>query len=415
MDKRVPVVACTLSLAVLAFVLFTFNLSFAQQRPDFARDYTGDYAGVLGSYHVKLHIAVGTDGKLTGTADNPDAGLSGMLCTNFSVKGQVLSFTVPVVRGTWSGVLSRDGTLLFGMWLQDTSLTHLGFTRVTSNGAGAANTAAGSRTATMSRISSATYGGMAMTQHDVNYDESNFKVTSVDGVPRSVVEMRPDGQLITSTIMPNGRTITDPASGDSCYADRIRAVLKIDAAGPAAAGAGRSGSVASKGAGAPSPAMQARIDATLSGHGAPQIPHGDVSLEERCDELANSPNDPLRVDTGVRLFPIIEAPLVPEALRSCQGAVQLDPTPHYLFLGGRALLAANRYAEAFQQLKLAASGGYAAAMEMLGSMYSNGYGVPKSDTEALAWFRKAAGAGSAFAMFNLGWIYAHGDGSPKRH
>jgi len=233
MNKRLPLAVCTLSFVVLTSALILPNIGFAQQKPDLA----GDYTGVLGPYHVKLHITVGKDGKLTGTADNPDAGLSGMPCTNFSVNGQALSYTVPIVQGTWSGVISGDGASLSGIWSSPgTSPMPLNFTRVTaSNAAVTANAAGGAQTGTVSRVSSATYGGMAMTQDDVNYDGSTFKVTSVNGVPRSVVEMRPGGQFITSTIMPNGRIMTYPASSDSSYADRIRAVLKIDAAGPAAA------------------------------------------------------------------------------------------------------------------------------------------------------------------------------------
>jgi hypothetical protein len=77
-------------------------------------------------------------------------------------------------------------------------------------------------------------GDMTVTQDDVTYDGSTFKVTSVNGVPRSVVEMKPGGQAIASTIMPNGRIMTYPASNDGSYAERIKAVLKIHAASPAA-------------------------------------------------------------------------------------------------------------------------------------------------------------------------------------
>jgi hypothetical protein len=78
-------------------------------------------------------------------------------------------------------------------------------------------------------------GTMTVTQDDVTYDGSTFKVTSVNGIPQNVVEMKPGGQAIGSAIMPNGRIITYPASNDAHYADRIKAVLKIHAAGPAAA------------------------------------------------------------------------------------------------------------------------------------------------------------------------------------
>jgi hypothetical protein len=73
----------------------------------------GDYAGMLGPYHVKLHLVAGPNGKLTGTADNSDAGMVGMPCENIRAEGQTLSFTVPIVQGTWTGFVGADGELAF--------------------------------------------------------------------------------------------------------------------------------------------------------------------------------------------------------------------------------------------------------------------------------------------------------------
>ena len=226
--------SCAVTGALAALILCTPNLGLAQQASELA----GDYTGMLGPYHVKLHLTVGRDGKLSGTADNPDAGLTGLQCTNFNINGQALSFTVPMVQGTWSGVAVGNGTTLSGMWSQGMTPVPLNFTRVSAaNEAGGATATAGAATgtATVSRISSTNYGSMVMTQDDVTYDGSDFKVSSVNGVPRSVVEMRPGGQFITSTIMPNGRVMSYPASNDPSYADRIQAVVRIDAAGPTTA------------------------------------------------------------------------------------------------------------------------------------------------------------------------------------
>ena len=46
-------------------------------------------------------------------------------------------------------------------------------------------------------------------------------------------------------------------------------------------------------------------------------------------------------------------------------------------------------------------------------MYADGKGVPKSDTEAVAWFRKAAEQGLAQAQNKLGYLYLDGKGVPK--
>src|SRR4030095_3989158 len=93
------------------------------------------------------------------------------------------------------------------------------------------------------------------------------------------------------------------------------------------------------------------------------------------------------------------------------------------------------YATALQLFRPLADQGMARAQTILGVMYANGQGVPKSDTEAtkwyqlalgviyvtglgvpkdtekgLGWFRKAADQGYANAQTNLGTMYDRGDG-----
>ncbi|HZD48172.1 MAG TPA: hypothetical protein VE178_05440 [Silvibacterium sp.] len=80
----------------------------------------GDYAGMLGPYHIKLHLHAAPDGSLTATVDSPDANMFGLQCTNFSLNGPAFSFNVPMVQGTWSGVVSADGSTLSGVWMQGT-------------------------------------------------------------------------------------------------------------------------------------------------------------------------------------------------------------------------------------------------------------------------------------------------------
>jgi hypothetical protein len=110
--------------------LLIATLTFAQQKPDFA----GEYAGILGPYHVKLHLSAGSDGALSGSVDSPDQGMSGVPCTDFHVNGLSLSFNVPMVHGTWTGFLSADGTSLSGMWSQGSPMP-LNLTRVTAGSA----------------------------------------------------------------------------------------------------------------------------------------------------------------------------------------------------------------------------------------------------------------------------------------
>jgi len=237
MDRRLPLAGCIAPIALLVFTLLTPNSGFAQRKPDLA----GDYTGLLGPYHVKLHVTLGRDGTLTGTADNPDAGLFGMPCTEFHVNGQAVSFTVPMVHGTWSGVTDANGTSLSGMWSQGMSPMPLNFTRVTTANAGdTAKTPAGAGGAEggvpgPSATTFSSPSGMAVTQDEVSYDGSSFRITSMNGVPQNIVEMKPGRQPIATVIMPDGRMITPLMRNDPSYANRVNAVLKIYAANHGAA------------------------------------------------------------------------------------------------------------------------------------------------------------------------------------
>jgi TPR repeat protein len=70
-------------------------------------------------------------------------------------------------------------------------------------------------------------------------------------------------------------------------------------------------------------------------------------------------------------------------------------------------------AEAVKWYRKAAGQGYADAQVSLGGMYRNGKGVPENDAEAVKWYRKAAEQGSAVSQVNLGFMYRKGEGVPK--
>src|SRR5579863_9938559 len=71
------------------------------------------------------------------------------------------------------------------------------------------------------------------------------------------------------------------------------------------------------------------------------------------------------------------------------------------------------YATALRIVRPLAQGGDRTAQSMLGSMYGLGYGVPRSNAEAVKWFRKAAEQGLAVAQGNLGIAYMSGQGVKK--
>ena len=97
------------------FFLPVFALGGAMaQTPKFG----GDYSGMLGPLHLKLHLKVGADGAAEATLDSVDQGASGLPCENFHLQDKTLSFEVPSVSGKWHGTVSSDGAKLDGMWSQ---------------------------------------------------------------------------------------------------------------------------------------------------------------------------------------------------------------------------------------------------------------------------------------------------------
>ena len=122
--------------AVWTIAVLMPHVAFSQQAPDFV----GEFAGMLGPLHVKLHLTTARDGMLSGTVDSPDQNMFGLPCADIHANGQALSFTVPMVRGTWTGLLSGDGSSLSGVWSQGSPIP-LNLTRVTSAAATSTATA----------------------------------------------------------------------------------------------------------------------------------------------------------------------------------------------------------------------------------------------------------------------------------
>jgi CubicO group peptidase (beta-lactamase class C family) len=78
----------------------------------------GDYSGMLGPLHLKLHLKTGASGALDGTLDSVDQGAMALPCANVQIAEKTLSFDVPSVGGKWHGTISDDGTTLTGSWSQ---------------------------------------------------------------------------------------------------------------------------------------------------------------------------------------------------------------------------------------------------------------------------------------------------------
>lgn len=65
---------------------------------------------------------------------------------------------------------------------------------------------------------------------------------------------------------------------------------------------------------------------------------------------------------------------------------------------------------AYRWFKIAARGGDAEALNMVGRCYECGWGVPQDPEEAVRWFRYAADKNFAWAQYNLGKLLARGHG-----
>ena len=68
------------------------------------------------------------------------------------------------------------------------------------------------------------------------------------------------------------------------------------------------------------------------------------------------------------------------------------------------------YETAYKLLTPLGEQGHAFAQFNLGTLYSEGKGVPQDHKEAVKWFRLAADQGDTFSQYNLGMSYAKGHG-----
>ena len=94
------------------------SLLFAVATTAHAQQLPGDYSGVLGKVTVKLHIVVAPAGGYSGTLESPAEHAFGLACSDVQKNGQAVSFQVPSVKGTFSGVISGDGSTIAGLWTQ---------------------------------------------------------------------------------------------------------------------------------------------------------------------------------------------------------------------------------------------------------------------------------------------------------
>ncbi len=133
---------------------------------------------------------------------------------------------------------------------------------------------------------------------------------------------------------------------------------------------------------------------------------GDVesAWTEKCSALAGASFEPGNNSIGIEWDDID-----PErAVAVCRDAVDENPSKENLYRLGRALAKSETYDEALAHFEQSAEQEYAPAINGLGFLYFNGYGVAQNDAEAVKWYRKAAEQGHTGAQYNLGTMYETG-------
>lgn len=82
------------------------------------------------------------------------------------------------------------------------------------------------------------------------------------------------------------------------------------------------------------------------------------------------------------------------------------------FEDGVAAYNKDNYETSVNLLWPLAEQGNASAQMWIGYMYDVGRGMPRSDVDAINWYKKAADQGNAFSQYRLGSLYANGRGKP---
>ena len=116
------------------------------------------------------------------------------------------------------------------------------------------------------------------------------------------------------------------------------------------------------------------------------------------------------VDAGVEAW---ERGDYPTAYRNWQPLAEQGDSQAQYNLGTWYFHVEQNYEKAANVFLKAAQHVHTSAQHDLGSLHTQGLGVPQSDTDAAKWFRLAAEQGHPMAQYNLGASYYSGEGVPK--
>ena len=127
-----------------------------------------------------------------------------------------------------------------------------------------------------------------------------------------------------------------------------------------------------------------------------------------CDRYAASELD--QTNPGVPFEKIDRKAAIP----ACEEAVRTYPgSARLIFELGRSYLKGGDFAAALMRFRQGAEQTYPPALNAIGTMYANGSGVPKDESEAVNWYRKSAERGYVGGQLNFGLMYENGRGVPR--
>lgn len=118
---------------MLALIVGALMIGTALAAPAAAPAVVGDWQGALntggGSLRVVIHISQDKEGKLAGTLDSPDQGVTGIPFTAVSFKEPDLHFEVQKFGCSYDGKINKENSEIAGEWKQGSASLALGFKR----------------------------------------------------------------------------------------------------------------------------------------------------------------------------------------------------------------------------------------------------------------------------------------------
>jgi TPR repeat protein len=168
----------------------------------------------------------------------------------------------------------------------------------------------------------------------------------------------------------------------------------------------------------PQPAQPADDVAEKPKPKAPVRPPLKKSIAEPIRPRPPAPSAYAPENTLTTPFPAPDKPQTPPASAQVAPPTRTTSLQPQVPASGGADLAYGAYQrgyylEAFQEATRRAGDGDPVAMTLLGDLYSNGYGIPKDDKKALAWFSLAADRNEKQAIFALAMAKFAGRGTAQ--